>query len=93
MLVPLGAFFESSIGAIVKRALTAVGIGTISYAIITTAFTSALFYAQSSFDNVAVDALQIANLAGIGEAAGILTAAMFFKIAFAAGTKLGVLPK
>ncbi len=93
ILAKLGTFFESNIGAIVKHALTAIGVGVISYAAVTTAFQSALTLAQSHFNSISNTALQVANLAGIGEGLGIITAGMLVRIALSSGSKLGVLPK
>lgn len=93
ILIPLGQFFESSIGSLVKKGLTAAGIGTISYAAITTAFNAAISYAQSQYNSIAVDALQLTGLAGIGDALGIIAGAIAFRVAFSSASKLGVIPK
>ena len=93
LLVPLGQFFESNIGTIVRKGFAAVGIGTISYAAITAAFNTALSYAQSQYNSLAVDALQLVGLAGTGDALGIIGGAIAFRVAFSAASKLGVIPK
>ena len=68
----LGTFFTASIGAIVKRGLAAIGIGILTFGAITTAFNQIVSIAQSHFNNVASDVLQILNLAGTGEALGMV---------------------
>ncbi|SFK31477.1 Protein of unknown function [Nitrosomonas aestuarii] len=93
ILVPLGQFFESNIGAIVKTGLSAAGVGVISYAAISAAFDIALNYARSQFDSLATDALQLIGLAGIGEALGLIAGALAFRVTFTSMSKLGVLPK
>ena len=88
----LGTFFAGSAGAIAKRVLAALGIGVLTFTAITTAFNQIVSIAQSHFNNIAVGVLQIINLAGAGEAFGMISGAMLFKIGFTTMKRLGVLP-
>ncbi len=88
----LGTFFAGSAGAIAKRVLAALGIGVLTFTAVTTAFNQIVSIAQSHFNNIAVDILQIINLAGVGEALGMISGAMLFKIGFSTMKRLGVLP-
>lgn len=93
ILVPLGRFFDSNLGALVRKGFAAIGVGVISYAAISAAFEVALSYTRGQYDSLATDALQLIGLAGIGEALGVIAGAMAFRITFTSGQKLGVLPK
>ncbi len=94
ILIPLGAFLASSAGAIAKRVLGALGIGVISYAAISTAFEQALDYAQDQFSGLPSAMFNLAALAGVGEALGIITAAITFRVSLTVQRKvLGVLSK
>lgn len=94
ILVPLGAFLAAAVGPLAKRVLTSLGIGVISYGIITTIFTQALTYAQTAFTSMPTTILSLAGLAGIGEGMGIIAAAMIFRVTFNSQRKvLGVLNK
>lgn len=88
----LGTFFTASIGAIVKRGLAAIGIGVLTFGAITAAFNQIVSIAQTHFNNVASDVLQILNLAGTGEALGMVTGALLFKLGFSTMKRLGLLP-
>jgi len=88
----LGTFFTASIGAIVKRALVALGIGILTFGAITAAFNQIVSIAQSHFNNVASDILQILNLAGTGEALGMVTGALVFKLGFTTMKRFGLVP-
>ena len=93
MKLPLGQFFESNLGNMAAKVLGSIGVGLLSFAAIKTAFDLAVSYARSQYDSIAVDALGLIGLAGIGEAIGLIVGAMTFKVAFSAGSKLGVIPK
>lgn len=86
----LGTFFAGSAGAIAKHVLAALGIGGLIFTAITTAFNQIVSIAQSHFNNIAVDILQIINLAGAGEALGMISGAMLFKIGFSTMKRLGM---
>lgn len=88
----LGTFFSASAGAIAKRVLAALGIGFLTFTAITTAFNQIVAIAQTHFNNIASDVLQIIGLAGAGEALGMVTGAMVFKLGFTTLKRLGVIP-
>ena len=88
----LGSFFAASTGAIVKRGLAAVGIGILTFGAITAAFNQIVSIAQAHFNNIVSDILQILNLAGTGEALGMVTGALLFKVGFYTMKRLGLLP-
>ena len=47
ILLPLGKFFESNIGAIASKALSFIGIGVLTYGAVTAAFNAALSFTQT----------------------------------------------
>lgn len=93
MLIPLGQFFYSNIGIMARKVLGSLGIGVLSFAAITVAFEVAESYARTNYDSLPADVLALVGLAGIGEALGLITGAMAFRIGIATTSKLGVIPK
>ena len=93
ILIPLAKFFESNIGFLARKVLAALGIGVISYAAVTAAFNAAVSFAQTNYNNLAVDIVSLANLGGIGEALGLIVGAITFRLTITTMSKLGVIPK
>lgn len=85
----LALFFASSIGAIVKRALVAIGIGTITYAGIDVAFGAARDLVVANYGQITGDTAALINLAGVGATIGIILGALAARVALIALTKLG----
>lgn len=90
---PLGAFLTTYGGYIVIKILLSLGIGVISYAAITALIAQLLASAQSLYGGFPAFALQIANLAGFGQAFGIIAGALLFRASFIFINKIGLLPK
>ena len=76
----LGAFLALSIGAIVKRALVALGIGTITYVGLQAAFDAVVTAITANYGAMAGASAQLADLAGVGAALGILLGAISARI-------------
>jgi len=94
ILIPLGAFLESAVGPLAIRVLTSLGIGVISYAGLSVGVTAALTYLQTQYAGIPSAAASLANLAGLGQCLGIITAAITFRVAFQVQRKtLGLLNK
>ena len=93
LVIPLGAFLSSYVGFLAVRALMGLGIGVISYGAIAIAFELLLTQAMGYYNNVPAFALQIINLAGFGQALGIIMGAITFRMTFLLLPKLGVIPK
>lgn len=85
----LGAFLSASIGSLVKKALVALGLGTITYAGLQTAFDSAQANVISHYGQMPAAALQLADLAGVGQTIGILLGAMAARVGMVALSKIG----
>ncbi|CAD84803.1 DUF2523 domain-containing protein [Nitrosomonas europaea] len=94
ILIPLGAFLEAAAGPLAVRVLTSLGIGVISYAGLTVSVGAALTYMQTQYFGLPSSVANLANLAGLGQCLGIVTAAITFRVAFQVQRKtLGVLNK
>ena len=93
ILLPLARFFESNLGAMTRKVLAAAGIGVISFTAVTAAFNAAVAYTRGHYDSIAVDALQLIGLAGIGEALGLIVGAITARLTITSMSKLGVIPK
>ncbi len=89
----LGTFFANSAGAIAKRVLIALGFGIISTAAVTVAFNAVLNYAHSQYSGLTGYVAAFLGIGGIGDALGIITGALAFRVAMQLTSKLGVIPK
>jgi hypothetical protein len=90
---PLGAFLTTYGGYIVSKILLSLGIGIISYSAVTALIGQLVTLAQSHYGTFPAFALQIANLAGFGQAFGIIAGAVLFRASFIFINKIGLLPK
>ncbi len=93
ILVPLAQFLDTYLGSFAKNVLSSLGIGVISYAGIKTVFDQLVSLAQDQYSNMATDALSVVQLAGVGEAIGIIVGAITFKLTITTMSSLGVLPQ
>lgn len=85
----LAYFFAGSVGALVKRALVAIGIGTITYSGLAAAFGSARDLVISNYGAMAGSVADLVNLAGVGQAIGIVLGALTSRVALTALTRIG----
>lgn len=92
LIIPLAKFLDTYLGSFAKNVLSSLGIGVISYAGIKTVFDELVALAQSYFANMASDALSVVQLAGVGEAIGIIVGAITFKLTMTSMSNLGILP-
>ena len=90
MALPLlGAFLATSIGALAKRALLAIGLGTITYSGLQAAFNAAQTQIINNYGLMPSNALALADLAGVGAAIGILLGALAARVGIAVVAKFG----
>lgn len=87
--VTIGAFLASAIGPLVKKALIAIGIGTITYTGLQAAFDAAQAQVISHYGQMSGSALSLADLAGVGQTIGILLGALAARVGIAVISKLG----
>lgn len=87
-MTTLAAFLLSITGSIAARALTALGIGIFSYAAITTLTNTVIANVTSNYNAMSSVTLAIVNLAGFGQALGILFAAMVARASLMAIKKM-----
>lgn len=85
----LGAFLALSIGAFVKRALIAIGFGTITYVGLQAVYDQVQQNIIGNYGLMAGASMQLADLAGVGQTLGILLGALAGRIALIAVSKLG----
>jgi len=71
----LFGFLMLAVGPMVLRALTMLGIGTITFTGVTAGLTSLISAAQSNWSSIPSDVLGLAGLAGIPECLGIVAGA------------------
>lgn len=89
IMATLAAFFGSSIGALAKRALVALGIGTVTYAGLDVAFGAARDLVISNYGQITGAAAQLISLAGVGQALGIVLGALAARVGLIALSSLG----
>lgn len=92
IIIPLAKFLDQYLGSFARNVLSSLGIGVISYAGIKTVFDQLVLLAQTHFNSIGSDALAVVQLAGIGEAIGIIVGAITFKLTMTTMSKLGILP-
>lgn len=91
--VPLGAFLTTFGGYLAARILASLGMGVIAYGSITIAINQLFILAQGHYNSFPVFALQVANLAGFGQAFGIISGAILFRLTFVFMARIGLVPK
>jgi len=84
----LAAFLISIAGTLAGRVLLAVGIGMVSYAGLNVLVSNVVSQITASYQSTGGIVLQFLNLAGAGQAIGILTAALVTRTALVAIKKL-----
>lgn len=85
------AFLASAIGPLAIRALVAIGFASVTFAGVKTGFDALVSTAQSNWSALPAAVLQLASLAGVPQALGLVLGAMSARIALwsaANGTKL-----
>lgn len=87
----MAAFLMALVGPLAKKVLTALGIGLVSYAAVSTALNAALAAARAAWSGFGGDALAIVQLAGVGEAASILAGALTARVSLMVLKKFEVL--
>lgn len=85
----LGAFLALSIGALVKRALIAIGFGTITYVGLQAVYIELHQNVIGSYGLMVGASMQLADLAGVGQTIGILLGAIAGRISLIAVSKIG----
>lgn len=89
MYTVLAAFLASSIGSLAKRALFALGLGTITYAGLQSAFNTAQAQIISNYGQLSGASMQLADLAGVGQVLGIILGALTARVGIAVVSKIG----
>lgn len=86
----LGTFFAAIAGPVVKRALTALGFGVVSYAAMTAALNAALSAAKQSWAGLSgfPEALALIQMAGVSTALSIIAGALVARVALQSLKKL-----
>lgn len=88
--IPLiGAFLARAAGPIAKRVLVAIGIGTITYQGLDTAFEAAKQAVISNYGQMSGNVADLVNLAGVGQAIGIILGALAARVGLVAMSHLG----
>lgn len=90
MALPLlGAFLSASVGNLVKKALLALGLGTVTYTGLQAAFTAAQAQIVSNYGAMPAVSMQLADLAGVGQAIGIILGALTARLGMVALSHIG----
>lgn len=91
-LIPLGGFLQGAIGPLARRVLAALGLGVLSYAAVTAAVSALLLLAKSHYLGMPAMIVQLAGLGGIGQAMGIITGALVYRVVLNNMSKIGRIP-
>lgn len=84
----LGSWLVSLSGPIIKKALTSIGVGVVSYAAVAGALNVALGAAKAAWGQMAGEALALVQMAGVNTAASILAGALTARVALSVFKKL-----
>lgn len=90
-VVNLYSFLASAIGPLAVRALVALGFASVSFAGVTVAFDALVTHAQTQWSSLPAAVIQLASLAGIPSALGLIFGAGLARITLwsvANGSKL-----
>lgn len=87
----LGSFLVAIAGPLVRKALTSLGIGIVSYAALATALNSALSAAKSTLGGFSGDAAAIVQLSGVFDAFAIIAGALIARVALSQLKRLEIL--
>jgi hypothetical protein len=85
----LGAFLGTAIGALAKKALTALGLGVVTYAGLQAAFNTAQTQVINNYGNLTGVTLALADMAGVGQSIGIILGAIAGRIGIAVLGRIG----
>lgn len=88
-----GSFLASAAGPLVKKALTSIGVGVISYGAAKAVIDQVSASITASMNGVGSDVYQLLALAGFVDAVSIAVAAVTAAAALSFGKRLGVLTK
>ncbi|MDD2943636.1 MAG: DUF2523 domain-containing protein [bacterium] len=89
VVATIAAFLATSIGPLVKRALVAIGVGTVTYAGLDVAFAAARDLIVSNYGQMSGSVADLVSLAGVGQAIGIVLGALAARVGLVALTSLG----
>lgn len=92
-MATVASLLTSLAGPLAKKALTALGMGVVSYAAINAALSAVTSAVTASYGAITGDLASILNLAGFGQALGIILGAMAARLTYAQLNKLQVLAK
>lgn len=85
----IGAWLATSIGGLVKRALVAIGLGTVTYTGLQTVFSSVQAKVIANYGLLSGASLQLVDLAGVGQVIGIILGALAARVGIAVVSKFG----
>lgn len=86
-----GTFLGAIAGPLVKRALTALGMGVVSYAAVSTALTYALDAAKTAWSGIGGETLAIMQIAGVNTVASIYAGALTARVSLLVLKRLQIL--
>lgn len=90
MALPLlGAFLSASIGALAKKVLVALGFGTVTYVGLQSAFDAVQGQVISNYGGMSGTSMMLMDLAGSGQALGIILGAISARIGLISLSHLG----
>lgn len=85
----LAAWLTALVGPLAKKVLAALGLGVVSYTVITSLLNQAISAAQAAFGQVSGITLSILTLAGAPDVLGILSGALVARVSLMTLEKIG----
>lgn len=87
----IGTWLVSLAGPVIARMLTALGLGVVSYAALSTALATALSSAKAAWSGLAGDSLALIQMSGASTALSIVAGAIVARLALLALKRFEVL--
>jgi hypothetical protein len=87
----VSSLLTSLAGPIAKKALAALGMGVLSYAAVQAAFAGVQAALLASYGQISADIVGPLNMAGFGQAIGIVLGAMSARFSLLAVKKIGMM--
>jgi len=93
MKLPLAGLLEGLAAPLARRVLAGIGMGMISFAVISTGLNMAIAFARGHFNGMPAYAFAFVGVSGLGTGLGMIAGALVFRATLASMPQLGAMKK
>jgi hypothetical protein len=90
LIINFGLFLQNTVGPLARRVLLALGFGYLTFGSISSAINSLITSAQGYFNGIPSFALNLLQMAGLGQALAIIAGAILVRVAFGTSKTIGI---